>query len=206
MPKVESLFATHIYRASLSEYEPAVDIAELEKSCRSIAEDDEAGQIWCEESGYPGYTSYASLADLPWRFPVFSKLVEALDKHVFSFVEALEFDLEGGNLKVEDLWINILPQGGSHPSHVHPNSVVSGTAYVSMPDGASSLCIEDPRSERMMAAPYRKADAKREMKRFVYLLPRQGEVLLWESWLRHGVPLNRGEGDRISVSFNYVWE
>ena len=27
---------------------------------------------WCEKHGYPGYTSYASLNDLPWRFPEFA--------------------------------------------------------------------------------------------------------------------------------------
>jgi len=27
--------------------------------------------------------------------------------------------------------------------------------------------------------------------------------LLWESWLRHEVPLNRARGERISISFNY---
>jgi hypothetical protein len=28
-------------------------------------------------------------------------------------------------------------------------------------------------------------------------------LLLWESWLRHGVETNRANGRRISVSFNY---
>jgi hypothetical protein len=28
-------------------------------------------------------------------------------------------------------------------------------------------------------------------------------LLLWESWLRHGVDTNRASGRRISVSFNY---
>ena len=32
-----------------------------------------------------------------------------------------------------------------------------------------------------------------------------GDVLLWESWLRHEVPMNMSEEDRISVSFNYGW-
>ena len=32
-----------------------------------------------------------------------------------------------------------------------------------------------------------------------------GDVLLWESWLRHEVPMNQAEDDRISVSFNYRW-
>ena len=35
--------------------------------------------------------------------------------------------------------------------------------------------------------------------------PGAGEVLLWESWLRHEVPLHMAEEDRISVSFNYGW-
>ena len=52
----------------------------------SIAEDDEAGQDWCEEHGYPGYTSYASLTDLPWRFPIFQDdWFKALDAHVAAF-------------------------------------------------------------------------------------------------------------------------
>ncbi|SFL36929.1 2OG-Fe(II) oxygenase family protein [Shimia haliotis] len=206
MSQIESLFVTRLYRARLSEFGPKVDAQELEASCYSIAEDDEAGQAWCEEKGYPGYTSYASLTDLPWRFPVFADIVEALDKHVAAFVEDLEFDLDGRSLVLEDLWINILPEGGMHSSHLHPHSVISGTTYVAMPDGASALKIEDPRSGRMMAAPVRRKGARRELEPFIYVKPDVGDVLLWESWLRHEVPMNMSEDERISVSFNYKWE
>ncbi|MCB1405101.1 MAG: hypothetical protein KDK01_02280, partial [Rhodobacteraceae bacterium] len=137
MSQIDSLFATRLYRARLSEFGKPIDQQELEGSCYSIAEDDEAGQDWCEENGYPGYTSYASLTDLPWRFPIFKALVKVLDKHVAAFAEDLQFDLDGHKLKLEDLWINILPQGGMHASHIHPHSVISGTTYVSMPAGAS---------------------------------------------------------------------
>ncbi|WP_294620561.1 2OG-Fe(II) oxygenase family protein [uncultured Roseovarius sp.] len=206
MAQIDSLFVTRLYRAALSEHGPAIDAEELEASCYSIAEDDEAGQEWCETEGYPGYTSYASLTDLPWRFPIFADLVEALDKHVAAFAEDLEFDLDGRELKLEDIWINILPEGGTHSSHLHPHSVISGTTYVSMPDGASALKLEDPRSARMMAAPARKKGARRELQTFTYEKPKVGDVLLWESWLRHEVPMNMSEDDRISVSFNYKWE
>jgi len=30
-------------------------------------------------------------------------------------------------------------------------------------------------------------------------------VLMWESWLRHEVPMNMSGEERISVSFNYEW-
>lgn len=205
MPQIESLFVTRLYRARLEEFGPRIDADELEASCYSIAGDDEAGQDWCEENGYPGYTSYASLTDLPWRFPIFADLVKALDLHVAAFAGDLAFDLGGKGLVLEDLWINILPEGGTHSSHIHPHSVISGTTYVTMPEGASALKLEDPRLPMMMAAPARTKDARREMRNFIYAAPAVGDVLLWESWLRHEVPVNLSEDDRISVSFNYAW-
>ena len=57
----------------------------------------------------------------------------------------------------------------------------------------------------MMAAPPRTKDAPQALQPFVYIQPEVGEVLLWESWLRHEVPMNMSEDDRISVSFNYSW-
>ena len=205
MAQITSLFVTRLYRAQLSERGKPIDAAELEASCWSIAEDDEAGQDWCDANGYPGYTSYASLDDLPYRFPIFADLKKVLDKHVAAFAEDLEFDLGGKKLKLDSLWINILPEGGTHSSHIHPHSVISGTTYVTMPEGTSALKLEDPRSARMMAAPPRRKDAREELRAFRYEAPEAGDVLLWESWLRHEVPVNMSEGDRISVSFNYGW-
>ena len=205
MAQIDSLFVTRLYRAALSEHGPKIDPQEMEASCITIAEDDEAGQDWCEENGYPGYTSYASLTDLPWRFPIFADLVKSLDAHVAAFAQDLELNLDGRELKLEDLWINILPEGGTHASHIHPHSVISGTTYVSMPDGASALKLEDPRHAMMMAHPPRTKDCRRELRTFVYEAPNVGDVLLWESFIRHEVPMNMSENERISVSFNYAW-
>ncbi|MAT87374.1 MAG: hypothetical protein CL532_02320 [Aestuariivita sp.] len=205
MSQIESFFATRIYRAPLNEFGAPPPAPELEKACISIAEDDEAGQEWCEKNGYAGYTSYASLEDLAWRFPTFKILAKVLDKHVAAFVKDLQFDLGDKKIKLDSLWINILPTGGIHPSHLHPHSVISGTTYVSMPKGASAIKFEDPRLAMMMAAPVKKMDARNEVRNFVYLNPRESEILLWESWLRHEVPLNSTDKDRISVSFNYSW-
>tara|TARA_R110002051_G_scaffold1609_1_gene8853 strand:+ start:426 stop:1046 length:621 start_codon:yes stop_codon:yes gene_type:complete len=206
MSSINSLFVTRLYRAALAELGKNVDPQELEASCLSIADDDEAGQAWCEENGYPGYTSYASLTDLGWRFPIFKELVKVLDKHVADFAKDLQFDLGDKKLKLDSLWINILPEGGIHTSHIHPHSVISGTTYVAMPAGASAIKFEDPRSAMMMASPVRVKDARPEMRQFIYVAPEVGDVLLWESWLRHEVPMNMAEEERISVSFNYSWE
>ncbi len=205
MSQITSLFVTRLYHADLSEFGKGIDPAELEASCWSIAEDDDAGQDWCKDNGYPGYTSYASLTDLPWRFPIFKDLKKTLNKHVKAFVKDLEFDLDGRKLVLEDLWINILPPGGYHSAHIHPHSVISGTTYVAMPEGASALRYEDPRHARMMASPPRIKEARGELQAFHYAKPKVGDVLLWESWLRHEVLMNQAEEERISVSFNYRW-
>ena len=205
MPSLERLFVTTIYRAELGEGKGARTNQELEAACLSIAEDDTAGQRWCARNGYPGYTSYASLNDLPWRVPVFTDLAKALDAHVAAFAKDLDYDLQGRKLALDSLWINILPPGGVHTSHIHPHSVISGTYYVTVPDGAGALKLEDPRLGLMMAAPPRKKKARPENRQFAYLAPTPGTVLLWESWLRHEVPLNQAESERISVSFNYAW-
>src|ERR687897_3051990 len=190
MASIETLFVTKIYRAELAGAKAARMTGELEAACLSIAEDDTAGQRWCAKNGYPGYTSYASLNDLPWRIPVFGELLKELDRHVAAFAKELEFDLQGRKLVMDSLWINILPPGGIHTSHIHPHSVVSGTFYVTIPQGASALKLEDPRLGFMMAAPPRRKRAGPENRPFAYLAPKPGTVLLWESWLRHEVPLN----------------
>jgi uncharacterized protein (TIGR02466 family) len=206
MSTLTNLFITPLYRAKLNDLaKKKVSYDELRDTCIAIAEDDEAGQEWCEREGYPGYTSYASLDDLPWRAPIFGDLEKALDKHVAAFCEALGFDLQGKKLKCNAFWINILPEGGTHSSHIHPHSVISGTTYVAMPEGTSALKLEDPRLAMMMLSPLRKKDAPQELQPFVYVKPEVGELLLWESWLRHEVPMNMSEEERISVSFNYNW-
>jgi uncharacterized protein (TIGR02466 family) len=76
---------------------------------------------------------------------------------------------------------------------------------VSVPPSADVIKFEDPRLGLMMAAPPRKAGARRENRTFITVAPKPGTVLLWESWLRHEVPVNRSRKDRISLSFNYGW-
>ena len=205
MPIIDTLFVTKVYRDEMSDARSEHLLAEIETACLSIAQDDEAGQRWCEKNGYPGYTSYASLNALPWRIPVFGDLRKALDRHVAAFAKELEFDLKGRKLVLDSLWINVLPPGGVHTSHIHPHSVISGTYYVTIPDGASALKLEDPRLGLMMAAPPRKPKARPENRQFAYMAPRPGTILLWESWLRHEVPVNGADAERVSVSFNYAW-
>lgn len=196
---IRTLFVTRLYEAMIDKPEL---LAALDRSVRTLAEEDRAGQAWSKEHGYRGYTSYASLNDLPTRDPAFADLVKLLNGHVRRFAKESHLDL-ARKLRLDSLWVNLLKPGGAHSGHIHPHSVMSGTFYVSVPPQSGGLKLEDPRLPLMMAAPPRAPDAPEDSQSFVYAEPRAGMVLLWESWLRHEVPAGTGKGDRISVSFNY---
>ena len=194
-----SLFATRLYEAQIDD--PAL-LDDLAHSIRTFAEDDQAGRRWSQDKGYTGYTSYASLNDLPRRDPAFADLQKLVTRHAATFADELAFDL-GRKPKLDSLWVNLLKPGGHHTGHIHPHSIVSGTFYVEAPKGSGAIRFEDPRLPMMMAAPLRSDDAPEELRPFVSVEPRPGLLLMWESWLRHEVVPGTAKGERISISFNY---
>jgi uncharacterized protein (TIGR02466 family) len=194
------LFATPLYEAALPDQELLGDLAH---SIRSLAADDKAGQRWSREHGYKGYTSYASLDDLPKRDPAFADLAKLLTRHATIFAADCAFDL-ARKPKLDSLWVNLLKGGGHHTAHIHPHSILSGTLYVEAPAGSGAVRFEDPRLPMMMAAPTRSADAPEELRPFVSVQPRAGLLLLWESWLRHEVLAGTGRAERLSISFNFA--
>ncbi len=202
MSKTAGLFVTRIHRDEI--VHAGLLNHQLETIALGLARDDRAGLAWSKKHGYPGYTSYASIDDLAGLFPAFARLEKLIRKQAGAYTRELHWELRGTRPICDGLWVNVLGEGGSHGSHIHRNSVISGTYYVAVPEGAGAIVFEDPRLAMMMAAPPRKPSAPTELRNYVSETPKPGTVLLWESWLRHEVPLNQAPGQRISVSFNYV--
>ena len=197
---VRTLFATKIYEADFGSPELLADLA---YSIRTFATDDTAGRRWSREHHYPGYTSYASLNDLPKRDPAFADLARLLVRHAAAFAEDCAFELSRKS-RLDSLWVNLLKAGGQHSGHIHPHSFISGTLYIEAPSGSGAIRFEDPRLPLMMAAPQRCGDAPEDLQTFVSVDPRPGLLLLWESWLRHEVLPGSGKSERLSISFNFA--
>jgi uncharacterized protein (TIGR02466 family) len=190
---LRTLFVTKLYEAEIGDDEL---LGELAHSIRTLARDDQAGRNWSREHRYAGYTSYASLNDLPRRDPAFADLSKLLTRQAAKFADECALELER-KPKLDSLWANLLKSGGHHSGHIHPHSLISGTFYVEVPSGSGAIRFEDPRLPLMMAAPSR-ADT------FVTVEPRAGLLLLWESWLRHEVLSGTGKAERLSISFNFA--
>ena len=188
-----ALFATMLYEAELGDEALLGDLAH---SVRTLAQDDDAGRRWAKDHRYAGYTSYASLNDLPKRDPAFADLGKLLTRHAAKFADECAFDLPR-KPRLDSLWANLLKTGGQHSGHIHPHSILSGTLYVEVPAGSGAIRFEDPRLALMMAAPSRPDT-------FVTVQPRPGLLLMWESWLRHEVLPGTGREERLSISFNFA--
>jgi uncharacterized protein (TIGR02466 family) len=199
------LFPTRIYEARLRHSGWRGLNARLQHECRQLRADDPAGRRWSKRNYPGGYTSYSSAHRMHRLSPSFAALERILDRHVGNFARELEFDLEGRALAMTDCWVNIMGRGAAHSLHLHPLSTISGTYYVAVPRGAPGLKFEDPRMERFMAAPPRLSQASRTNRQWVTLPAQAGQLLLFESWLRHEVAPHGAERERISVSFNYSW-
>ena len=201
----QALFPTLVYSGGLRARGWRALNARLLRECRQLRADDAAGRRWSARNYPGGYTSYGSVNRMHTLSPTFAALERALDVRVARFARTLEFDLTGRSLTMTDCWVNIMGRGAAHGLHLHPLSTISGTYYVATPPGAAALKLEDPRLERYMAAPPRRAAARRARRPWVSLSARAGGVVLFESWLRHEVPPGQWAGERVSISFNYSW-
>jgi len=201
---VRKLFPTLVYRGSLRQGNWRAFNSRLLHECRQLRLDDVAGRRWSDRNYPGGYTSYNSACRMHQISPTFGALERRLARHLKAFVRALDFDLSGRTLSMTDCWVNIMPRRVVHGLHLHPLSTVSGTYYVRTPGGSPALKLEDPRLDRFMAAPPRRA-SQPSGRAWVEIPAETGSLVLFESWLRHEVPPNPVAAERISISFNYSW-
>ncbi len=200
-----SFFPTLVYAGPLQRTAWRKFNNQLLRECTQLRYDDESGQRWSKKNYPGGYTSYNSVSRMHQVSPTFAALQKKLNRHVNAYVKSLELDMEGRELAMTDCWVNIMPAQVVHSWHLHPLSTISGTYYVQTPKGSSGLKLEDPRLDRFMAAPPRKANCRPENKPWIVVPAEAGNVVLFESWLRHEVPPNLGIKERVSISFNYSW-
>ena len=102
-------------------------------------------------------------------------------------------------LVITQCWANRNPKGSKHHEHVHPNSIVSGVMYFQINEKLPPIAFAKERQDGIKLDPIKYNHMNSES----FMLPcKTGELILFPSSLKHSVPINQGEEDRISVSFN----
>ena len=102
-------------------------------------------------------------------------------------------------LVITQLWANRNPKGSKHHEHVHPNSIISGVFYLRQDPKLPPIQFSKSNQHAIKLDPKKYNNFNAE----TFLLPcASGELILFPSSLRHSVPQNQGEEERISLSFN----
>ena len=102
-------------------------------------------------------------------------------------------------LVITQSWANRNPKGSKHHEHVHPNSIISGVMYFQIKEKIPPIQFSKANQDGMKLAPIKYNHINSES----FMLPcKPGELILFPSSLKHSVPINQGDEDRISMSFN----
>ena len=102
-------------------------------------------------------------------------------------------------LVITQLWGNRNPKGSKHHEHVHPNSIISGVFYLRQDPKLPPIQFSQSNQHGMKLDPRKYNSYNAE----TFLLPcTAGELILFPSNLKHSVPINMGDEERISLSFN----
>lgn len=122
-----------------------------------------------------------------------------VDMGALLFGERLEWS-------IKEMWVNVLDSGGLQAPHTHANSFISGVVYLTPTHPASQTVFMKPaggteflfkhESDRIAPTPF-------SAERWVSPAPTPGDLVLFPSYLMHGVPANQGPR-RVTLSFNAI--
>ncbi|WP_439816196.1 2OG-Fe(II) oxygenase family protein [Zavarzinia sp. CC-PAN008] len=152
----------------------------------------------------PGRTDLSLQTDHDFHTrPEFNRLGRAIDLAVRNISGFLQLDAD--RPMVTGCWINVSPPGARHHEHAHPNNYLSGVYYIAAPPGAGQIAFHDPRPQAHVVLPPMKR-VTGHTGAVMTVAPAPGRLILFHSWLRHSVDPNEAPSDRISLSFNVMFE
>ena len=106
-------------------------------------------------------------------------------------------------LELISYWTNIKYDKHFGVSHLHPNSIISGVFYVTVPFGSGGITFERPDNQELC---FRVVDANAYSCKHFTIESKENMLLLFPSFMRHRIEVNKFQNandQRISISFNY---
>jgi len=99
---------------------------------------------------------------------------------------------------LKNSWINIADKDDQHGHHCHPGYSISGVYYFRVSEQQGAISFNNPNPAMM----YCQFPQGRLCPATVDVIPDDGDILLFPSWLIHTTRRNRTSDKRISIAFN----
>jgi len=132
--------------------------------------------------------------------PAFEDLTLLIAEASRSVLSLVAYDCE---LALTGLWANVSGAADSLHEHSHPNNLLSGVFYASVPDGAGETAFKDPRPQARVLRPRIVRDTPLNSVEFRFR-GTPGTLILFPAWLEHGVTRSTSSTERITVAFNLM--
>lgn len=131
----------------------------------------------------------------------FHDLTKIIIDNVFEVATFLQWDLQKFSFNITTCWAIVNGKFASNSLHNHPNSILSGVYYIKTQENCGGIYFSDPRpASQMLVPPVVEFNLWTFPK--VSYKANEGTMLLFPSWLLHGVDMNLESEERIAISFN----
>ena len=185
-------FPTPIWHFVLDDYQQLNDT--LLQEINAEQQRDLTGEKWSNILGWHSVSNLHQLAS-------FAEFNNIIGTNVIEVANCLHWDLQKFSLELKSCWAIVNGKLASNTVHNHPNSILSGVYYLQAPENSGVISFSDPRSAAQMLVPPMTEYSPWTLPKISYQ-PQAGMMLLFPSWLLHGVEMNMSRELRISLSFN----
>ena len=153
---------------------------------------------YCLNTEYRGNdTNIQSSNTFVLNEPVFYKLRQFIENKLAEYILKIHGSYQ--EIDITQSWLNKSGKNGSHRIHSHPNSFVSGVFYIQLDDDMPQLNFYRQIPPAFLLDSNIITDFTTD---YFSLNAEKGTLVLFPSYLKHAVPENKSEKDRISLSFN----
>jgi len=101
-------------------------------------------------------------------------------------------------ISIENSWLNIMEYDTNHSNHCHPGYKISGCYYFRVNEKQGSISFNNP-NPLMFACEFPQGIMSPQA---TDIVPSDGDIILFPSWLVHSTRKNMSDEERISVAFN----
>ena len=109
-------------------------------------------------------------------------------------------------LQIDNSWVNVQGPGSQLKFHTHPDSIISGALYLNVDENSSSLYFVNPNPYSEYLAYFYNPEKLSYLNfKTIYLKPKNGDLILFPSWLKHGSEDINQTKYRTVFSFNTIY-
>jgi len=100
-----------------------------------------------------------------------------------------------------EAWVNMHERGSYNATHVHQGALLSGTFYLTVPEGSGTLIFRDPRPG-VNLSPFRGSGINSAQN--IQVAPYEGLLVLFPNWLEHEVAPHESDAPRVAIAMNAI--